>query len=477
MGRISHRSAAFVALVGISALVVGLSADGSGAATAPTYQFASRDSGALPGRVFSAAAGDADGESVVVYGGEVPGGATSTIFSDTWVYEPGSGWEAKCGSTAPGATAPCGPGPRSSGAMGRASTGAVLFGGSETGIDGGDAPLSDTWVWKNGAWTQTCASGACGPSGRVFPGLGGNGTDVVLFGGLSATGLPDDTWVFDGETWTQTCGSGLPTSCGVPGLLGPTIGWDGREFVMFGGAPMGASDIGAPTDDTWTFDGTSWTQVCGTSIAKPCGPAPRALAAMAWQRHGISTLEGAVLAGGGTLFGGAGQRLERDAWFWRDGGWTQLSTPWPATTVTFTDDDQPAVGSGPLVPVLAAQPSRCEVLFVGQNPVLDADFAVAPQTYSGGWDLDGTGQPTGCRTEPAATPATDPVPETVAAVPAATTPVHESVAAAPSSAAMARTGRGSDRLAVIGLLAIVIGLGAVACARPRRSPAEPRIPS
>jgi hypothetical protein len=453
-------------VLGVVALGL-ITAPGLGAAASPSYEFQSQSSTAMPGRVFSAAAGEADGESVVIYGGEKPGDDVDKMFADTWVFRPGTGWVAKCGSSVAGATAPCGPGTRSTGALASGPTGVVLFGGSETGLDGGGGgggPISDTWVWNNDTWTQVCASGACGPAGRAFPAMGGNGEQVVLFGGLTETGVADDTWVFDGTTWTQTCGTGQALACGAPGVVGAAIGWDGTQFVMFGGAPMGSGGLGAPVDDTWTFDGAKWQQICGASMSKPCGPGARSLASMAFQRQGTAALQGAVLVGGGNLFSGTGQVLTRDAWFWHAGTWTQLTTPWPSASVTFTDGDPPPAGSGPLLSLAAPQPSACQVLVLGQDPVYSPGFSLAPMTYSAGWDLSGTGQPPGCTEAPAGTPGAPPVEQPSAAPVAATA----DASAAPTGG-MARTGRGSDRLAMIGGIAIVVGLVAMAGSRsPRR---------
>ena len=474
MGRRRRRAVALAFALTWVAVTAITGSRPAGAAGSPPYQFAAGSSGALPGRVFTAAAGDPGGSSVVVYGGEDPGTST-TIFGDTWVYTPATGWVAKCGSSVAGATADCGPGLRSSGAMATGPNGPILFGGSATGIDGGSsAPMSDTWVWQHDAWTQVCADGACGPTGRYFPGLGGNGSQVVMFGGLTTGGLADDTWVFDGTTWTETCGTGTPTDCGVPGRLGATIGWDGHEFVMFGGAPQAASDIGDPTDDTWTFDGTTWTQVCGTSIGHPCGPGPRALAGMALQRQSDATLQGAVLAGGGSLFGGGVQTLNRDTWLFRAGAWSELSTPWSSSQVDFTDSDNPPAGSGPLLPFVVARPLDCQILFVGENPIENPDFGVSPQTYTGGWDLAGNGEPAGCTVDPVAAAASTPVGDVTA------TPVSDPGGASPSAAgdapaaapSMARTGATSGPLAAVGLLAVAFGLAAIRAGRPRRGVAD-----
>ncbi len=468
-----RRALALASVLGVLSLVLSATGPGSVAsaagATSPPYQIVTRPSGTLPGRVFTAMAGDTDGSSVVLYGGQTAGDTTDKMFGDTWVYQPGSGWVAKCGSTSPGATVSCGPGPRSSAGMGTGPSGPVMFGGSPTGIDGGGGALpSDTWVWAHGAWAQACADGACGPSGRIFPGVGGNGSRVVMFGGLGGSGLPDDTWVFDGHAWTQTCGTGTAVPCGAPPLVGPAIGWDGQRFVMFGGAPMGAGDIGAPTDDTWTFDGTSWTKVCGTSIGSPCGPAAKSLASMTFQKSPTTTLQGAVLAGGGSLLGGAAEHLDRDVWRYTDGGWTELPTPWPSTTVAFSDGDPPPSGQGPLIGLVAARPADCQILFLGEDPVRDPDFDVHPDSASGGWDLDASGQPAGCVVDPAGTPVTaavDPAGTTTGApgaLPAT------GAGASGTTASMARTGRSSEPLAVSGLAAILLGSMGVVVGRARR---------
>ena len=111
-----RRALALASVLGLVGLVLSAGGLGSVATAAadplPPYQLVTRPSGALTGRVFTAMAGDTDGSSVVLYGGETPGDATDKMFGDTWVYQPGTGWVAKCGSTTPGATVPCAGVPR-----------------------------------------------------------------------------------------------------------------------------------------------------------------------------------------------------------------------------------------------------------------------------------------------------------------------------------------------------------------------------
>jgi hypothetical protein len=156
-------------------------------------------------------------------------------------------------------------------------------------------------------------------------------------------------------------------------------------------------------------------------------------------------------------------------WRYRAGGWTQLPTPWPSTRVTFANNTQPPPDSGPLLPIVVARPADCQVLFLGQNPARAATFTVSPQTYTGGWDLSGSGQPSGCVVDPAATPVTAPVGTTGGATPAAavaTSALPSTGAGSPTTTAtMARTGRESGRLAAIGAISILLGLLAIAVTR------------
>jgi len=76
------------------------------------------------------------------------------------------------------------------------------------------------------------------------------GNGVVLFGGGTATGgLLSDTWTFDGTIWTQVLVSNPP-----PERVSAMMATLGNEVVLFGG--QGTTGL---LGDTWTFNGTSWT--------------------------------------------------------------------------------------------------------------------------------------------------------------------------------------------------------------------------
>lgn len=400
------------------------------------------------GRIFGGMTTLANGTSIL-YGGSTPSSGDS--LGDTWVYTPAHGWVATCGTTVAGATTACGPGARSLfGGLAAGPTGAVLFGG---GSENGGNATNDTWVFNGGTWHEVCASGACGPPLRLEPAIAGNGQKVVMFGGIGPNDA--DTWIFDGFHWTQTCGATISKPCGPVPTAAASLAWDGTHFILFGGSQIqngGGGDFGPPDDDTWVFNGTTWNRACGTSIGKPCGPHARALAAFTTLTNPESAHAGAVMAGGGDLFGSGTHRLERDAWFWRNGAWSKLTVPWTSSAVTFTDNETPPAGSTPLLPLLASQPTTCGVLFQANTvtAVNGSNVTLAARTANGGWDLTGAGAPTGC-TAPATTTTTT------------TVKSSNGAGAATDPPTLPYTGSSSVPLALVGV--VLIGLGLFAASR------------
>jgi hypothetical protein len=84
---------------------------------------------------------------------------------------------------------------------------------------------------------------------------------VVLHGGSSATQIFNDTWEWDGGTWTQIIS-------GVVAILARgfhAMAFDPlrNETVLFGGQ-------GIPGNDTWTWNGVTWDPASsGTPAVKP----------------------------------------------------------------------------------------------------------------------------------------------------------------------------------------------------------------
>lgn len=177
----------------------------------------------------------------------------------------------------------------------------LLFGGQVNGT-----LQSDTWVYNGVTWTQLHP--ATSPSARSYAQVAydPNHQNVVLFGGCSdaacAADAFNDTWIWDGTTWTLQTGLGeVPT-----GRYGAGFTFSGTAsnpgVLMFGGENAG--DIG---EDPWIWNGTGWQSI-GT-----LGPVARVNTSMSWDPiHKVVV-----------LFGGSnGINDLSDTWLWSGTAWT-----------------------------------------------------------------------------------------------------------------------------------------------------------
>lgn len=143
---------------------------------------------------------------------------------------------------------------------------------------------------------------------------------TVLFGGLvsevggQATGL-DDTWIFQAGAWMELFPSISPSA-----RWGASMTFDSSDgyVLLFGGVPpcppsVPMYDCPLPLNDTWTFEGGTWTEVQPT-----VSPSPRAFAAMSYD----STTGSVVLFGGEGKTGGLG--ADNDTWTYHAGQWSSL---------------------------------------------------------------------------------------------------------------------------------------------------------
>ncbi len=130
-----------------------------------------------------------------------------------------------------------------------------VFGGRTT----AGVRLNDLWSFDGTSWTMMTADGAAGsPPGRDTAGVAWNYTRnrLTVFGGGDATGNPlGDTWEWDPatNTWadvTPVTGPTARRNCAL--AFDPASG----KMLLFGG-----KDGGGNLNDTWTFDGTAWTQL------------------------------------------------------------------------------------------------------------------------------------------------------------------------------------------------------------------------
>jgi len=102
---------------------------------------------------------------------------------------------------------------------------------------------------------SSAGSGA-NPSGRMSAAMAYDAArgEVVMFGGHGASGVLGDTWTWDGSGWTQQHPAESPLPREQAAMAFDPVG--GRVILFGGTAPSQA----APLDDTWSWDGSNWRQ-------------------------------------------------------------------------------------------------------------------------------------------------------------------------------------------------------------------------
>lgn len=179
----------------------------------------------------------------------------------------------------------------------------VEFGGSK----GSSNIFGDTWTRTASTWTKhtpaTSPSARTGASMVYDPAT----KQLLLFGGGATPSGPfnGDTWTWDGTTWTQ---------------LHPATSPPGREFgdVVYDAATktvvLFAGWHGSYLDDTWSWNGTNWTQL--SPAASPSGRDSDDFV--------YDPATGTAILFGG--FRGTGY-VPGDTWSWDGTTWTQLNPP------------------------------------------------------------------------------------------------------------------------------------------------------
>src|SRR5690349_8351796 len=129
---------------------------------------------------------------------------------------------------------------------------------------------------------------------------------VLVFGGFGENGYLNDTWTFDGSTWTK-----VDTAISPPARSASEMAYDRktRKVVLFGGYD-GRKDLG----DTWIWDGRAltWTQATPAHSPKAVtGPMV------------FTDFDGRV-----DVYGGFdGQFYQLTQWKWHGTDWKQLNLP------------------------------------------------------------------------------------------------------------------------------------------------------
>lgn len=154
----------------------------------------------------------------------------------------------------------------------------------------------------------------------------GPGVDVVLYGGTDGAQELSDTWTFDGTDWTLRQSAGGPTArVDAAMVYHDAIG----QFVHFGGTCFGGC-----FGETSLWDGALWS-----TVFTPTAPPARRLHAMAYDPIRGET----VLFGGELLQPGAG--VADDTWVFDGITWTQKFGPRPPQLVSHTMAFDPRRGT------------------------------------------------------------------------------------------------------------------------------------
>jgi Kelch motif protein/galactose oxidase-like protein len=237
------------------------------------------------------------GGKIVLFGGFA---AESEILGDTWTWD-GAAWT-QLDVVGPSARY---------GAVMAALGGVLVLTGGYTSYLGG--LKTDTWTWDGTAWTQRDLRGPSPPRGGSS--MAALGDTLVFYGG---EGLPNgylaDTWIYDGSAWTQQDLAGPPAREGA--ALGALL----NELVLIGGYDDGSDlDGGTPFPDTWTWNGYTWIELMI--------PGPPASNRGGRAAPTIANVDGKlVLFGGGTF---DGTRWDSHTWTFDGSTWTQLDVRGP----------------------------------------------------------------------------------------------------------------------------------------------------
>jgi Galactose oxidase, central domain len=183
---------------------------------------------------------------------------------------------------------------------------AVLFGGQTSAY----SQLDDTWTWDGASWTQ---ENVPGPSARSFAQAATLRGSMVLYGGF-ADGNLEDTWTWDGTRWSERAAGFYPIYNGGMATLNDST-------VLYGGT----DDWGLSDWETWTWNGASWVQentLNGDSLLVPSVGAPLYVT-----NFGIAPLNDTVVLFGGTNYSDA---ASDETWLWNGTTWTELEVPGPS---------------------------------------------------------------------------------------------------------------------------------------------------
>ena len=188
----------------------------------------------------------------------------------------------------------------------------ILFGGYVAGGGGADI-YNDTWNWNGTDWIQLSPTEVPPASEGASMAYDTAASQFILYGGEGDGVGYDATYYWNGTNWTPTdfVNGGFQGGAGdtfaSPLTYDPVTG----QFLLFeGGNGQGPDGPGiappppAVLNETWTWNGSIWTQ-----LAPASSPSPREAASMAYD----SATNQLILFGGQTE---GAETLYNDTWVW-----------------------------------------------------------------------------------------------------------------------------------------------------------------
>jgi hypothetical protein len=245
-----------------------------------------------------------DGEHVLMYGGRQNFPA-SALLSDTWIWD-GTDWTQLSPAHDPGVLE------YAAIAYDINNDNVVLFGGNHN-VPNQAGVSNETWVWDRTDWTQVFPANA--PSARWQPrtAYDENNARTVLFSGNDSAGVMiDDTWTWDGTDWTQESPAHSPFDTGNANQSAGMLAWDSTNYLVV----HPPTSIAGGFNDTWTWDGTDWTNISSTH--HPAGVIHPGLAN--WRVGGKPIIFGGFDGGLGTVVTGS-------TYTWDGTDWTPVGSP------------------------------------------------------------------------------------------------------------------------------------------------------
>ena len=336
--------------------VHGLTADVTPLAASPTYSWTNLSglTATAPSSRYTSMTWDAADGYVLLFGGETRTATTATALDDTWTYLNGT-WTNITGELVGSPPALVGA------ALAYYPLGGsvILFGGEV--LDG--AYSNSTWSYRADIWTNLTTTVGPAPSPRELPSLvwDTNDSELVLYGGINASGTPPGTWVFKNTAWTNVTSH----SSIFANLILPSLANDPSDHgVLMEALISYSTGITAPFyAGTYLYSGGTWRNLTASLAQHP----PPILAGIL---NYVSPSEGILLTCGAIVDSAGNQVLVPTV------TWQFLNGAWKNVTAQALAGPPPAAFSGN-----AVDPFDQSIIVFG-GELVQPDI-----TFSGTWSL------------------------------------------------------------------------------------------